>query len=102
MLTIPIQPTAAQVVKVVLSGQNCQINLYQKNEGLFCDVNADDVEIMSGALCQDATPIIARDYAGFVGNLLFIDTQGSSKPDYTGLNSRFMLIYLDAAKYALI
>lgn len=101
-LQIPLQAVGAQVIKVVLSGQNCQINLYQKNEGLFCDVNADNVEIVSGALCQEATPIISRNYTGFAGNLLFIDTLGNSAPNYSGLDSRFALIYLDASEYGLI
>jgi hypothetical protein len=39
---------------------------------------------------------------GFIGNLLFVDTQGSSDPTYDGLGSRFSLVYLTAEEYALI
>ena len=43
-----------------------------------------------------------RGYTGFIGNLLFIDTQGNSDPSYDGLGSRFSLVYLTAEEYALI
>ncbi len=101
MQTIPLQPVPAQICKVVLGGQNCQLNLYQKNQGLFFDLQADNVEIVSGVVCRDIDALIARLYTGFVGNLFFIDTRGNDDPDYTGLNGRFSLVYLTAAEYEL-
>lgn len=102
MLEIPIQPIPAQVVKSVLGGQNVQIFAYQKPQGLFVDVNVDGVDVIVAAIARDVTPLIAATYSGVVGNLLFVDTLGSSDPDYTGLGSRFSLVYLSDAEYALI
>ena len=102
MQEIPLQPIPSQSTKVVLGGQNCQLLVYQKPEGVFIDVNADGVDMVVGVIARDAVPLVCREYAGFVGNLLFIDTQGSSDPSYDGLGSRFSLVYLTADEYALI
>lgn len=102
MLEISLQPVPAQMTKVVLGGQNCQIALWQKPQGLFVDINADGVELITSVIARDAVPLICRDYMGFVGNLLFLDIQGRSDPEYTGLNDRFKLVYLNAEQYAFI
>jgi hypothetical protein len=102
MQYVPIQSTPSQTIKAVLGGQNCQIALYAKTQGLFVDINADGVEIVSGVIARDAVPLLARGYTGFIGNLLFVDTQGASDPQYSGLGSRFNLIYLTDVEYALI
>lgn len=106
MQTVPLQPVPSQSTKVVLGGQNCQILVYQKPQGVFVDINADgvdiSVDISVGTIARDAVPLISREYAGFSGNLLFIDSQGSADPSYEGLGDRFALVYLTAEEYALI
>lgn len=102
MQNIPIQPIPSQLVKVLLGGQNVQIFIYQKDQGLFVDINSDGVDIVVGVIARDAVPIICREYMGFIGNIIFIDTQGNSDPAYTGLGSRFSLVYLTADEYGLI
>ena len=102
MQTVPLQPVPSQSTKVVLGGQNCQILVYQKPQGVFVDINADGVDISVGTIARDAVPLICREYAGFIGNLLFIDTQGSDDPSDEGLGDRWTLVYLTAEEYALI
>ncbi len=102
MQSVPLQPVPSQSTKVVLGGQNCQILIYQKPQGCFVDINADGVDIVVGIIGRDAVPLVCREYTGFVGNLLFMDTQGSDDPSYEGLGSRFDLVYLTADEYALI
>lgn len=102
MQQIPIQPVPSQSLKAVLGGQNCKIAIYQKTQGVFVDIVANGVEIAAGMLAHDAVPLVCRGYAGFSGNLMFIDTQGASDPDYTGMGSRYSLVYLTAAENALI
>lgn len=102
MQTIPIQPVPSQLSKVVLGDQNCQIALSQKERGLFVDVNVNGVDIVVGIIARDAVPIVCREYAGFQGNLLFIDTRGSDDPVYTDLGTRFQLLYLTAEEYELV
>ena len=102
MQTIPLQPVPTQATKVVLGGQNVQLLIYQKPQGVFVDINADGVDIVVGIIARDAVPLMCRNYMGFIGNLLFVDTQGSSDPTYDGLGSRFSLVYLTAEENALI
>ena len=102
MQTVPLQPVPSQSTKVVLGGQNCQILIHQKPQGCFIDINADGVDIVVGIIVRDAVPLVCREYAGFSGNLLFIDSQGSSDPSYDGMGSRFDLVYLTDDEYALI
>jgi hypothetical protein len=102
MQSVPLQPVPSQSTKVVLGGQNCQILVYQKPQGVFVDINADGVDISVGTIARDAVPLISREYTGFIGNLIFIDTQGSDDPSYEGLGDRWTLVYLTAEEYALI
>ena len=102
MQQIPLQPIPSQSTKVVLGGQNCQLLVYQKPQGVFVDINADGVDIVVGVIARDAVPPVCRDYMDFIGNLLYIDTQGNTDPSYDGLGSRFNLVYLTAEEYALI
>ena len=95
MLQIPIQATPSQIVNVVLGGQYCQINLYQKDGRLYLDLNANGVEIVSGTICENAWRLIRFPYRGFLGNLIFFDLQGNEDPIYTGLNTRWTLNYLE-------
>lgn len=100
MQLIPIQPVPSQQLQVVLAGQNCQIAIYQKPQGLFVDLSSNGVTISLATIAQDANPLNPISYSGFLGNLVFTDTQGSTNPVYTGLGSRYQLIYLTAAEYA--
>lgn len=102
MQQIPLQPIPSQIVRCVLGQQNVTLFIYQKPQGVFVDVTVENESIVTAALALDITPIVCRDYAGFVGNLMFTDTQGNSDPDYTGFAERFALVYLTEAEYALI
>ena len=102
MQEIPIQPVPSQITKVVLGAQNCQILIYQKPQGMFVDINVNGSDIVTGVIARDAVPLVCRDYVGFSGNILFIDTQGKDDPNYEGFGTRFSLVYLTAEEYALI
>lgn len=96
MQQIPIQAVPSQILQTVLGGQNCQIAIYEKDQGVFVDLNSNGTDISVAVIARNAVPL-TWNYSGFVGNLIFIDTQGKSDPTYTGLGSRFQLIYLAAA-----
>lgn len=102
MLQIPTQPVPSQQLQAVLGNQNCQIAIYQKPCGMFVDINSNGVDVSSGILARNAVPLCPFNYNGFVGNLIILDTQGASDPTYSGLGSRFQLVYLTAAELALI
>lgn len=102
MQTVTLQATPTQSIKSVLGGQNCSISLSQKDQGLFVSIEVDAVPIVTAVIARDAVPLICRDYVGFSGNLLFVDTQGADDPLSAGLGSRWQLVYLTVDEYALI
>jgi len=116
MLQIPINAVPSQTLSVVLDGQNCQINVYQKQPivdeygvaaGLFFDLTVNGVSIVATRRCLDRTPILQdAQYFGVSGDFMFLDTlatQGGpptfngAPPYYTGLGSQFVLLYLEAS-----
>lgn len=95
MKVVPIKPVPSQALTTVLGGQNCRIAVYQKSTGLFLDLLVDNEPIVSAAICRDRVNLVRQAYLGFVGGLVFCDTQGVSDPTYGGLGSRYLLAYLD-------
>ncbi len=103
MLQIPIQPVPSQQLFVVLGGQNCAINIYQKGCRVYADLTSNGSIMCIAALAHNAVSLDACNaYDGFQGNLYFIDTQGVDDPQYTGFGSRWQLVYLTAAEVAAI
>ena len=102
MQIVPLNPVPSQSVNVTLAGQLCRINIYQKAFGIFLDLLVDGEMIVAGVLCLNLTLIVRSIYLGFIGDLCFLDGQGSSDPDFTGLGARFSLAYLEAADIAAI
>lgn len=102
MLLIPLSPLPAQIVNVPLSNQVCQIEVTQKFFGLFLDLYVNNTLIIGGVVCQNLNPIVRQRYLGFNGDLMFVDTQGDSDPEYSGLGSRYQLLYLTADEVASI
>ena len=97
MLQIPISAVPSQSLSVQLAGQQCQISVYQKSTGVFMDLSANGVPIVSAMLCLDRVKLVRHPYLEFIGDLAFVDTQGAQDPDYTGFGARYLLIYLEAS-----
>lgn len=91
---IPLSPTPAQSLSVILGTQNCQLNLYEKPAGMFLDLLLNNVPIITAQLCLDRAPMVTQAYLGFVGKLQFSDTQGKTDPHYGGFGSRYFLQYI--------
>ena len=102
MKIIPTRPIPAQSLLVSLDGQPCQIDLRQTDFGLFANfwLNNLSTPTLAGVLCQDRNRIIRDAYFGFAGDIGFVDQQGTSDPDYTGLGSRYLLYYLESGAAA--
>ncbi|WP_048996441.1 phage baseplate plug family protein [Burkholderia multivorans] len=97
MLVIPLSPMPSQTMKVMLASQQCTVNVYQKPNGVFIDLYVNDAPIMTGVICRDRVKLVRQSYLGFVGDLVFVDTQGTDDPTYTGFGSRFLLLYLETS-----
>ncbi|WP_311271088.1 phage baseplate plug protein [Sphingobium sp. WCS2017Hpa-17] len=91
--TIPLAALASQIVAISLANQAARVQVYQKRTGLYLDLYLNDEPVVTGVLCRDRVWLIRDAYRGFSGDLCFVDTQGLSDPDYTGLGSRFVLVW---------
>lgn len=98
MLTVPLAPVPSQTLAIILAGQNCNLSVYTETTGLFMDVAVNNVTIATTRVLEDGARVLQDlQYAGFVGDFVIVDTQGELDPVYTGLGSRWVLVYLEAA-----
>lgn len=92
---IPLNAVPSQTLSVTLAGQAFTLNVYQKSTGLFMDVYINDALIAGGVLGLNGVRIVRDAYLGVIGDFAFVDTQGSDDPTYTGLGSRWLLVYVN-------
>ena len=97
MQVIPLQAIPNQSVAVTLGGQSVRLRVYQNFYALFIDVSINEAPILQGAICLNQVRIVRSLYLGFIGDLVFIDNQGTSDPVFSGLGSRYSLVYLEAS-----
>lgn len=93
MEVIPVRPLASQQLSVTLSNQATRLQLTQRPTGLYADVYVNDALLLGGVICENANPLVRGAYLGFVGDLTFWDLEGASDPEYSGLGSRYVLVY---------
>lgn len=107
MLTVPIQAVPNQQIQVQLDNQAVTLNIYQQAYGLYVDVLVGNSPIIQGVIAQDRNRIVRDAYLGFIGDFVFIDLQAAAgqygeDPIYTGLNTQFVLLYLEEADLAAL
>lgn len=96
MLIVPVEALPNQTVQVQLASQPCVLSIRQLAYGLFMDVYVGSTQIISGVVCENLNRIVRSSYLGFLGDFVFFDTEGDGDPVYTGLGTRFLLVYLEA------
>ncbi|MCH4025001.1 MAG: hypothetical protein LKH76_08500 [Acetobacter fabarum] len=94
-VVIPLSAVAYQSLRVPLSGRACRLDVQQRSTGLYAALWVDDSPVLAGVLCQDRTWLVRQSATTLPGDLAFADTQGTQDPDYTGLGSRFVLVYAE-------
>jgi len=97
MQQIALQPVPSQQTQVILDGQTCAISIYVKNQCMFLDLVVNGTQIAYAVQCKNLVSLVPTAYLGFTGWLVLFDTQGTSDPIYTGLGTRWVLLYLDEA-----
>jgi hypothetical protein len=97
VLAVPVQQLPNQTLQVQLAGQACTLDIYQLAYGLFIDVYVNGLPIILGVICENLNRIVRDAYLGFTGDFIFDDTQGLTDPVYTGLGTRYLLLYLEEA-----
>lgn len=95
MLQIPLSAVPTQTLAVILNRQPAEIELRQNGDNLYFSLLLNQVPIVTTRICRDIQLLLvdAR-YRGFRGDFMFIDLQGTSDPNYRGLGTRFLLVYL--------
>lgn len=114
MQAVPLSPVSSQTVQFVAGGQNCQLSVYT-NDGydysdptlntekdyIAIDFAYNGIQMTNTQNCLNLKRLLVnRQYLGFVGDFMFVDTQGTSDPEFDGLGSRYVLLYLEAADLA--
>lgn len=98
MQIIPLTPIPAQIIYCILEGQNVAINLYQKDNKMYMDLFNNGENIFKTFRVLTGVNMIRQIYYGFIGGIVMIDTQGFEDPQYEGLNSRWILVYLNESE----
>lgn len=114
MQVVPLEALPSQTLQIVLGGQNCALSVYTldgydftdatlntTNENVYLDLAYNGIDVTETQICLNQKRLlINRQYLGFVGDLMFVDTQGTNDPQFAGLGSRYVLLYLTAADLA--
>ena len=95
MQVVPLSAVPSQTITVFLGSQGCSLSVYWRRTGLYLDLYVNGLPLIIGVVCQDLNRIIRSAYLGFTGDLCFCDTQGSDDPQFTGLGTRWVLLYLE-------
>jgi len=96
MLIIPTGAVAAQRLSVILAQQTVTIILRQLATGLYINVETNVKQIVGLVICQNRNRIVRDAYLGFLGDFIFNDTTNQGEdPIFTGLGTRFQLLYLE-------
>jgi len=115
MQLVPLTAVPSQLVQANLNWQSVSIAVYQLGMApvtdLYCDLTSNGAPIVTCRKCRafsgsatDAAPFLLLDsaYRGFQGDFLFIDSEGDEDPQYSGLGSRWQLIYYSPDDLAAI
>jgi len=88
---IPIDTVPNQEIMTILNGQQCRITIRTIKNNTFLSLETNAGIICQNVLCVDRSAIARSNH--FIGDLIFIDTEGEESPVYTGFNSRWLLLY---------
>lgn len=94
MQIVPTDNVPSQAFTISLANQACQIVLTQRVTGLYMNLSVNDELIVGDTICRNQDRIVRDLYLGFSGDFFFNDTQGTSDPNYAGLGSRYVLVFI--------
>lgn len=103
MQIVALNALPNQTLQAQLGGQACTLDIVQSPYGLFMTVFVGATLIVPQVICLNLNRIVRYGYLGFAGDFIFVDTQGTEDPIYTGLGdaaARFQLVYLEPADIA--
>lgn len=101
--TIPTPAVPSSTLTINLAQQSCQIELrtlgLDVDAHLYFSLSVAGTPIVTTRVCRNKQRLLLdAKYQGFQGDFAFIDTQGDADPVYTGLGTRWVLVYLLASE----
>ncbi len=116
MQQIPLSASPSQTRQFVVAGQNCQLSVYTLDGYDYSDPTLqtpkpyiaidfayNGVQMTNTQNCLNLARLLKnRQYLGFVGDFMFVDTQPPTgttgeDPQWEGLGTRWLLLYLEAS-----
>lgn len=99
---IPLAAVPSQTLGIVLGGQNCALAVFQRNDTIFLSLVSGGTTVLTTKACRtDVRLLLSTPYLGFVGDLVFVDTQNrGEQPTFEGLGTRWVLLYLSPTDVA--
>jgi len=94
-LQIATQQVASQELATVVNGQACGISLREMDGKQYFSLTLNSVSLCKNVLIQHDTTLVNAPYSKLIGDFIVIDTQGVEPPQYTGWDSRWVLLYRD-------
>lgn len=99
-LLVPIAAVPNQSLNIVLSNQNCTIDLLTRNGHVFMDLFLNNVNVIYGRKLS-ITPVLSYNYLQsiFLGNFILVNNDGNTiqEPDYTLFGITQSLVYYTQA-----
>lgn len=89
---IPLLPTPNQVVNTTINDKAIEVSLaLRKNNRLYATISINNETIISSRVCLDRTALTPEWYKNKNMVFTFVDSQGYTDPEYSGLGSRYNL-----------
>ncbi len=99
MLVVPLESVPSETLFITLGGQACGISVRSNNGNLYFNLLVNNEPIVVGKICRNRQRLlIGLNYRGFIGDFVFVDSQGDESPAYSGLGTRWKLYYLSATE----
>lgn len=100
MIHIPLSRVPSQTLSITLAGQACQIALRQNDANMYFDLTVNGSPVVTGRIARNKQRLLLdAQYYGFLGDFSFFDLQADTDPQYTGLDTQYVLYYLEAADF---
>ncbi|EMA4783460.1 hypothetical protein AB7340_20280 [Providencia alcalifaciens] len=87
MTEIPLSPIPNQILNFTLDTDEYEIELNTRLGHIYATVKKNNENLVCNRICRNMTYICQW--------LIFADQQGNTDPKYTGLGSRYRLVWVD-------
>lgn len=99
MQTLDLANVSSQSFSTTLDNDRYVIGIYQTAGCMSCDINRNEVDLVTGYRITSGAFMIPFSSQGTSGNFILV-TQNDDLPDYTQFNTTQILTYLTAAEMA--